>query len=853
MTIHENVDPLTPRYTPEEIIAKLQAHPKFGSQIKPITKHQSAIISSGLEPAVVIAGAGSIGTAISGLSRFLGPVGIGISVLTAALPLFRSNEEDAARFAGSLDLLKENSENAFRVLERLSKLDPLEGISVDNIFAKGTALESLGTSMSKAFTDIETEIKNRNWADSTLNFLASIIGRSSEQLLAKQVSKSLENAIKLSANGPALQQEIAKLLELPANSSLQAIEKALADSSPAIRGAVAKVIEDSGKKAVASAGSLKTFREGLAESSKIYQDLINTTKNATPLTKFAEESTKKILELNNALEGANLPEKLSELTRLSTDINFLQLFPLEAAKNILSTSGELKTLSTELAEVERRQTLYNSALVDQQAILDKYKGRRRDAGRDDFTGREGREYDKAKDAVDRLKEANKGLDTTRSGISSSLQSAQSKFASAMRDGLLANIDTFSANLVAAAAKAGLELKKAALGGVADPVLKAEIQQRIDLEGLKIDRSLLKVQMSLIESTDNLRLAMLESAFEGKLRDRGLSGLEGGDLENALLRNPANRDLADDRRLITSIKENRGKSLTQLRAETASAGRDMGQLGGIAPVGTLRGLSEVAGSAQARAAVQQQIQALNNQEKMIDLKTKLDKIDGDSFNKLKELGDQQRKIDQEQAAFAAKKDSMTEAAFNAENQNYILQKSKLAIQIEDEKSSLAVKKAQAVESILLTEEAAKNLEYTRENARIAKELTKEDRDQADAAAKKLTTVSSALETKNLEVKASEQSFIVSSAALDKELSINKITQDNLTLQNQLGTLDDESLRKKLNLLNKFLNFLEFAIVFEKATALFMGDASPTKVLLRGSCLDKAFRQPTIRVASSRLSS
>ena len=47
------------RYSPEEIIAKLQAHPKFGSQIKPITRHQSAIISSGLEPAVVIAGAGS--------------------------------------------------------------------------------------------------------------------------------------------------------------------------------------------------------------------------------------------------------------------------------------------------------------------------------------------------------------------------------------------------------------------------------------------------------------------------------------------------------------------------------------------------------------------------------------------------------------------------------------------------------------------------------------------------------------------------------------------------------------------------------------------------------------------------
>ena len=50
---------LEARYSPEEIIAKLQAHPKFGSSIKPVTSYQSEIISSDLEPSVVIAGAGS--------------------------------------------------------------------------------------------------------------------------------------------------------------------------------------------------------------------------------------------------------------------------------------------------------------------------------------------------------------------------------------------------------------------------------------------------------------------------------------------------------------------------------------------------------------------------------------------------------------------------------------------------------------------------------------------------------------------------------------------------------------------------------------------------------------------------
>ena len=50
---------LDAKYSPQEIIAKLQAHPKFGATIQPITPFQSAIISSELEPAVVIAGAGS--------------------------------------------------------------------------------------------------------------------------------------------------------------------------------------------------------------------------------------------------------------------------------------------------------------------------------------------------------------------------------------------------------------------------------------------------------------------------------------------------------------------------------------------------------------------------------------------------------------------------------------------------------------------------------------------------------------------------------------------------------------------------------------------------------------------------
>ena len=105
---------------------------------------------------------------------------------------------------------------------------------------------------------------------------------------------------------------------------------------------------------------------------KDISNLINTTKNSTPLTKFAEDSSKQIIELSKTRANADLTEKLTALRDLSGDINFLQLFPVEAAKSILSTSNELSNLSTELADVERRQNLYNDAINEQQIILDKY-------------------------------------------------------------------------------------------------------------------------------------------------------------------------------------------------------------------------------------------------------------------------------------------------------------------------------------------------------------------------------------------------------------------------------------------------------------------------------------------------
>jgi lambda family phage tail tape measure protein len=736
---------------------------------------------------IIIAGAGSVGTAISGLSRFLGPIGIGIGILQAALPLFRSNEEAAARFSSSLDLLKENSENAFRVLERLSKLDPLERISVDNIFAKATALESLGGSMSKAFTDIETEIKNRNWADSTINFLSSIIGRSSEQLLAKQVGNLVERAIQLSGSDRAIQQQLADLLKLPAGATTAAIEDALLKSSPAIQKAAGKLVEDAGKKAVASAGSLKTFQQSLTESGKLYQDLINTTKNSTPLTKFAEDSSKQIIELSKSLANAELPEKLSTLRDASTNINFLQLFPVEAAKNILSTSGELNNLSAELADVEYRQNLYNEALDREQAILDKYKGRRELSVSNIGGGAD--ELARAKTSVDNLKNVISGLQTTRGNITTGLQSASGKFIEAMKAGLIANIDIFTRGLVDAAARARLEVQKVAAGGINDPRLKASFQASLDLKAVELDRQMLKSQMNLIDSNAELRLAIMENTLSNDLRAAGISVT--GTSEDILLQLTQisqNKGLLDRFNTVETLKKNRGKTSQQLSKQLKETGLEDG---------TVVGISSLLSTAQAREALKAQIAALAGKDAGIELQKQFNLIDADRAVGLQTLAKLQKDNEQEQLKFAQQKESMSEAEFTRENERFIQRKEELANSMRILEASVGINKLQAASATIGLTVTEQDLKYTLDqlDATVRQSLAEES--LATSGAQRSAQIARSVELKTKELKAAEQTAIENAANIELQLSNNKIQQDQLTLREQLGQIDSESFKRQMD--------------------------------------------------------
>ena len=752
---------------------------------------------------VVVASAGAIGTAVSGLSRFLGPIGIGLAVLQTTLPFFRQNEEEAGRFSTSLDALKEASENAFRVLERLSKLDPLERISLDNINAKATALEGLGSTLTKAFDDFETELKNRNWADSTINFLAGIINRSSEDLLSKQIGNTIERAVKLSANGAggrAIQSEIATALELPANASLEAITNALKVATPEIRRTVGVLIEESGKKAVASSGSFKTFRDGLVESGKIYQDLVNTTKNSTPLSKFAEDSTKKIADFAKSLDNADLTTRLTVLSDLSTNVNFLQLFPAEAARNVLSTSVELNNLNKELAEVERKQTIYNDALNDQQAIVDRYNASVAAFGAGNVS--KSKEVFDAEKSIKQLGDLNRELNSTRTNISTKLEAASVKFSSAMRDGLVRNIDIFTAGLVDASARATLEIRKASLAGITSENLKAKMDLELQNKGFELDRKMLKQQESLLKSQADLKLAIMENTLAISVANAG-QGKKPTETEAQYQDRIAKekQNISSQETTLKVARETKDLPLSAIRERLKSEQATSGPGGAVNKAfnPTIAALQLSAEGAQARESLAAQFEALAGKQTAANTAGKFTNIDTKLADRIKVLSYGEAALQKEVDDLERKRGTLTEAEYQAN-------KAKL----ENDKQDFASQKAQLQADAINAKAQISALALPNKSAQIlsdAKLVTSEIIKQAEAqrdstmqTGQQSTNVATALEAFDRIEKLKAASAKTTLDSLAADIDQVNAAQSQLNILRDQALVDEQTYKKESDRLN-----------------------------------------------------
>lgn len=733
-----------------------------------------------------IAAANSVGLFVSAFSNIAGPAMVVFGIFTSLLPLLRKNEEEAARFSASLDQLKESSENAYRVLERLAKLDPLERITIENISARANALAGIGDALTKSFDDFEKELANRNWADSTLNFLAGIIGRSSEDLLAKQVVGSIERAVALAGSSEKaikLRADLAALVSLPADASGKAIAEGLKYAGPVIKKEAAKLIDSAGKEAVRSSGSFKLFNESLVESGKLYQDLQNTFKSSSPLAKFAEDSSKKILELTKVLETGDITERLTELTRLSNDQNFLQLFPIEAAKNILNTTQSLQKMSTEYANLDSLIDASTTAISDWEEIASK-------VGYNplSFTGKP-EELAKAEQAIDNLKKLRDSYVAQKDATTQGLDGAAKTFASSMRDGLVANIKTFTEGLRDAAARAGLEIKKTASEGIVDARLKARVESGIEMKTLDLDKALLTTQKGLIDSNAQLKLAIMENTYAINIGKPGV--VKPGESEDQALARPENKALLLQKNALSTLRDNLNSSVKDINAKFEDQKKNR-----TGPdSGTIEGLGQALGTAQARAELESKFAQLAGKQQSAGIRKQFGAIEADKTERLKSVQEAEKDIEAQRQALDQKRGTMTDDEYQAAKAALDISKAEYAYTAKLVEANATVLKAKAAATGLSKEEGDSNIAAANKILDTTRRQAQVELDLVESSATIATNTATALAAFDAIEKAKVAAAKTTTDDLTAQIELNTAAQSRLGILRDQGMINDDAFKKE----------------------------------------------------------
>jgi lambda family phage tail tape measure protein len=644
--------------------------------------------------------------------------------------------------------------------------------------------------------DVEKEISARNTVDVVANWVSGLFGTNTEERITKQLADTIDSAIKSAATATEaddLRVKLASALNLGATASLSEIKKAAEKAGPAIRKDLAKVLDTISKSAERSSGSVKAFVDSLTESSKLYQELSNSFLATDPLSRFATNSSKQLIEFSKILDSTKLVDRLSLLSTASQDVRFLQLLPLDQAKQVLAFSQQLRDLNQEIAQglgdiraleegrLQAQQKLDNTATSS--PIVPKL----REAIK---------EYDKL---IAQARELTKIRETE---LGPKLVEAERVFNTALRQGLLANIERFQIGIELGAKKARLELEKTSLQGIVDPRARTVEEGKLERAGISLDTEQLKSQLTLIQSNDKLRLAIEEQTYTDRLGQKMAELGVKTELE-ARTRDP---ELDRQFRTLEVAKNIQDKTVGQLQAML----RQPGVSGDV-----LAAVGQRLPSAQSEAAARQKIAEnriktdqinLNEQFKLIGDEAAVAKMQYDKMLKDLELNRQ----------------ALTAGEFAAQ---------KSAI---EQGKALVDPAATVRRAALRPNDTASNTEADR-RLKIEQEIANTVTSRAATSAEELASLTQAQliykeyftdQSKGLDIASKDLEF--KQASLQKDFDRKLITQDEFTNKKYLLDLEQTQITKANALLAEQEKFTNNILSIRTKIAEAGGIASPAQV-------------------------
>ena len=735
-------------------------------------------------------------TKIIGLASAFGNLFAVIGILITAYQLFTSffgrNAKEAEKAKSSMDTLGSAIESVSHTVDRLNKKPILESLTPQALAAKTTAFSTLTGSLIQALDDVEKEINARNVVDSFANWVSGIFGTNTEERITKQLVDTIDSAIKSAATtieADDIRVKLASALSLGATASLAEIKKAAEKAGPAIRKDVGEVLDKIGKAAERSAGSVKSFVDSLAESSKLYQELSNSFLATDPLSRFAANSSKQLFEFSKILDSTKLVDKLALLSTTSQDVRFLQLLPLEQAREVLAISNSLQLVNQEIAQgLGDIKALEEGRLQAKQALKT-------------AEGEEQLDLAYAIKQYDKLIEQAKLLTRTREQeLGPKLEQAERVFNTALREGLLANIERFQTGIELGAKKARLELEKTSLRGIVDPVSRGDEEAKIQQKAISLDIAQLTSQLTLIQSNDKLRLAIQEQTYTDRLGQKMSEFGVKTELE-ARIRDP---ELDKQFRTLEVAQAIQNKTVGQLQAMLQTPAVTGDVFGAIQ--------SRLPG-AQTEAAVRQKIEESRIQSQSVELNRQFTRIDNEAANAKAQYDLMIKELE-------LNRQSMTTGEFAA--QKSAIEQGKALID-----PAAAIRRAE-----LRPRDTANTAEVDR-RLKVEQDIAETIISRAVTSAKELgfLTIVDAYEKKSYNnqreaLEVAKYDLEYKQASLDKDLERGRLTQDEFNSRKYLLDLQQAGLTRSNALLAEEEKFTNSILDIRKKIAEQGGDSPET---------------------------
>lgn len=288
--------------------------------------------------------ASAIGNVIGAITAVIGGIGLFVSAMGA-------NSKQAAEAKDALDTLGNSALFMDKVFANLSKKDPLAQIGLDSLTARSSAVSSLSDNLIDTIDKVDREISTRNWADKLANSFFGLFGKSTEDILSRELSVGITSAIN-GLRGSSVEKTaratLAGILGISENSSAAQFGDAMEKANDSIRKLAAAELSKLTKQLDSSTKSAKNLLSSIDELNKQYDDFTRSIANESTEAKLAVTATKELTDFQKILSGDVLPA-IDAIVKILDNPKSLRLFGQEGAQALIALLNPAKDLQDELA------------------------------------------------------------------------------------------------------------------------------------------------------------------------------------------------------------------------------------------------------------------------------------------------------------------------------------------------------------------------------------------------------------------------------------------------------------------------------------------------------------------------